>query len=168
MDTQKDKNWRVKKADKDIWSVDTELYLQEIMSMLDTGRKAVIPVSGSSMTPFLCGGRDFVLLESTKYHAVKKGDIVLFLRPTGQFILHRVYSVTKDKYKIIGDAQHIIEGPIWEEQLKAVAVRVKRKGKWLKKWSFWNWFFRWIWIRVVPFRMKIIQVYRYLKIIIKK
>lgn len=151
------------KYEQQLRYVNTEEYLDEIVKILQTGKQAMIPISGSSMTPFLCAQRDFVLLESSKDHAIKKGDIVLFRRPTGKFVLHRVWSVNKETFKMVGDGQQFIEGPISASQIKAVVIAVKRKGKWLKKWSFENLFFQWIWIRVIPFRVKILQLYSFVK-----
>lgn len=143
--------------------VDPQAYLPQMVEILDVGRQLLIPVSGNSMMPFLCAGRDYVLLESVKFHPVKRGDIVLFQRETGQFVLHRVWSADRDSYKMIGDGQEFIEGPIGAQQLRAVAVGIKRKGTWLRKGSCWNLFFRWIWLRVVPYRTRILRCYSRLR-----
>lgn len=71
--------------------VDTREYLDRIVSLLTEKDGAVIPVAGNSMEPFLKNGRDQVYLvkpeQNTQY---QPGDIVLFQRKNGQYVLHRI------------------------------------------------------------------------------
>ena len=46
-------------------------------------------------------------------------------------VMHRIYNVKNEEYYLIGDAQTVIEGPIQREQIFAIIIKVKRKGKWL-------------------------------------
>ena len=75
--------------------MDTQAYLDNICSLLQQGHTPVsIPVSGNSMCPFLHPG-DQVFLEKPQ-GALKKGDVVLFTRLTGQYVLHRIRKVNPD------------------------------------------------------------------------
>lgn len=59
-------------------------------------------VVGDSMMPLLRQGKDFVKVVSAP-DKLKKYDIALFKRPTGEYVLHRVVKVKSDFYIICGD-----------------------------------------------------------------
>lgn len=122
-------------------TVDTKGYLSALCDIAQNGEVVSTVVSGGSMTPFLGSNRDYVYLEVPKKEP-KKGDIVLFLRAGGDYVLHRIKRVTKEGYYMIGDRQTVLEGPIKREQIKLLAVMVKRKGKLLYpqniKWKFYS------------------------------
>lgn len=85
--------------------LDTKAYLDSVCAMLKDGSTAVpVPVKGSSMVPFFREG-DTVYLDSVppKLHV---GDIVLYTRASGDYILHRIVSVSSNgRFTILGDAQ---------------------------------------------------------------
>lgn len=117
-----------------------------------------LTVTGGSMTPFLIGGRDTVFL-SRLHRPVRRGDILLYRRPMGAYVLHRVYRVTEEGYTMVGDAQNILEPGIRKEQVVAIVTQAERKGKMLTPGCFWWDFFEKVWIRVVPLRKGIHRVY---------
>lgn len=144
--------------------MDTQRYLTAVIRLIKEGHRAAIPVRGSSMAPFLADGRDQVLLGPVQ-NRLHRGDIVLFRRKNGQFILHRIVEVKKDicgkpYYYIRGDAQEIGEGPVEPQQICAVAERCMRKGKWLAAWGPCELFFRHLWSRDRFPRKNIIAVWR--------
>ena len=115
--------------------------------------------------PFLVSDRDFVMLSDIG-DGIRKGDIALYQRRNGQFILHRVCKIKKKKlYYMIGDAQNVIEGPIMQEQIRAKVVKIMRNGIWISKTCFWWWFFEVIWIRMIPVRKYIWRGYQLWKTI---
>ena len=67
--------------------------LEEILA---SGGSASIVVSGSSMRPFLKGGRDIVCLRTCTEKDLKQGQILLFKRPDQSLVLHRVRSILPD------------------------------------------------------------------------
>ena len=132
--------------------VDTKEYLDMVSDLLREGRKNVpVTVAGSSMTPFFHHG-DTVYLEAPR-KPLKRGDVVLYVRPTGQYVLHRIVRVNADgSFIMLGDAQVDRE---WIEgcaAVRGIVVRVLHKGKVLTKRSFRWWFFEKIWPLVVPLR----------------
>ena len=143
--------------------VDPRIYLSEIERIIQDGKEVVIPVSGGSMSPFLVGGRDYVMLEKAVIYRLKKGDIVLYQRENGQFVLHRIWKIKRKKFYMIGDGQSKAEGPVGQEKIRAVVSKIKRKGKWIEKKSFWEYFFRIVWIRIIPFRGNIRRYWRKVK-----
>lgn len=105
-----------------------ELYplMREI---LDGGGDFTLTVTGTSMFPFILGGRDRVTL-SPLTGRLKKNDLPLYRRVDGAFVLHRVVRVEKDgTYTMCGDHQWNRERGIRQEQLVALATAYVRKGK---------------------------------------
>ncbi len=116
---------------------------------LEQGQEVVLTVTGSSMRPFLRHGRDrVVLVKPADPAALQAGDVPLYRRHSGQFVLHRI--VERDdghsryrwldreeypsacvgggvRYTLLGDAQTNPEPGIRPQQVVAVA-----KGFWIK------------------------------------
>lgn len=61
-------------------------YIGAILSETEAGGVMEMPVFGSSMAPFLIHGRDAVRLVKCTYPP-KRGEIVLFRRLDGQYVL---------------------------------------------------------------------------------
>ena len=84
--------------------LDTKEYLDTVVELLAQGHRDVtVPVKGSSMVPFLHNG-DVVYLNLPERPA-KRGDILLYLRPDGRYILHRVVRRRKRGLLMTGEAQ---------------------------------------------------------------
>lgn len=83
------------------------------------GQSVRIAVTGSSMQPFLRPHLDSVELIQAGLATIEPGDIVLFRRRGGAFILHRLYRKSQDQCYFVGDAQTTIEGPIEAHQIVA-------------------------------------------------
>lgn len=78
-----------------------EVLLGEISSLLAEGREVSFTPKGTSMLPFIRGGRDSVTLK--KLAEVKVGDIVLVRLPDSRYVLHRVWSLDGDSLELMGD-----------------------------------------------------------------
>ena len=98
--------------------LDTNQYLDAVCRMIEEGKENVpVPVKGVSMRPFLRDG-DFAYLVSLP-RKLKRGDIVLFQRKNGQYVLHRIYKILKNgSYLLLGDSQLEPE-PVNAGQLRA-------------------------------------------------
>lgn len=139
--------------------IHTERFLSAVASLLEDGKQTAIPVSGSSMVPFLAGGRDRVLL-CAPGEALRKGQIALFRRSGGAFVLHRVCRVLADgSYEFAGDAQTRREGPVEHSQIVGVVGRVCRKGKWQGEDSLIWRFFAGPWRWLLPLRPLLFRLY---------
>jgi len=115
-------------------SIDTHEYMDFIKSLNEDGYVASLIVTGNSMYPFFKHKRDIVYLE--KIDSLNKGDIVLYQRDTGQFVLHRLIDIKGDLFYFRGDAQVFIEGPLKKDQLIAYVSYAKRKGKMIYRNTF--------------------------------
>lgn len=131
--------------------VSPELVMEPLLNLLEETSAVPLVISGSSMTPFLAPGRDTVYLSKVTA-PLKRGDMVLYQRQNGRYILHRVFRADADTYTMVGDAQTVLETGIRTDQVRAIVTAVRRKGKLLQKGNFrWD-FFENVWIRLVPFR----------------
>ena len=87
----------------------------------EQGREVRMVISGSSMAPFLIHGRDSIFFRAPA-RELRKGDIVFYERPGGQFVVHRICRVHAEGYDIIGDAQTEIEHHVQRKQIFAPEV----------------------------------------------
>lgn len=137
-----------------------DVLLEEYRELLKDESVEVLPlvISGNSMSPFLIHGRDTIYL-SRLTRPVKRGDVLLYQRENGAYVLHRVYRVDDSSFTMVGDAQTELELGIRPEQVIAIMTSAERKGKKQAPGSFWWEFFEKIWIRMVPLRPIVRKVY---------
>lgn len=91
------------------------------------GQTVTIPVTGTSMRPTLQYG-DVVTLASTADKTVVRGDVVLYRRENGQFVLHRAVRVKKDTVDFCGDAQVDMERDVPKSALIGVVIGYTKNG----------------------------------------
>lgn len=142
--------------------LEPEVWMEPLLALLEETDAVPLMISGSSMTPFLVHGRDTVYLSKVQ-QPPKRGDMILYRRDNGAYVLHRIYGADKNSYTLVGDAQTLLEPGIRPEQVLAVVTAVRRKGKLLQKGSFWWDFFEKVWIRMVPLRPAVRAGYTCLK-----
>ena len=142
--------------------LEPEQLMPKLLEMLEVTEPVPLVISGSSMTPFLVHGRDTVYLSKEK-EPLRRGNMVLYRRDSGNYILHRVYRVEETTFTMVGDAQTWLEPGIRPDQILAIVTAVRRKGKVLQPGSFWWDFFEKVWIRMVPLRPAMMKTYACLK-----
>lgn len=142
--------------------MDPEQLIGPLLALLADTDSVPLIITGDSMSPFLAHGRDTVHL-SKMTSPPKRGDMILYRRDNGRYVLHRVYQVGTAACTMVGDAQTKLEPDIRPEQMLAIVTAVSRKGKLLQKGSFWWDFFEKVWIRMVPLRPAVRAVYTLLK-----
>lgn len=138
--------------------LDTDAYVSALRDLVNEGKECRLLISGSSMAPFLVHERDSIIF-SKPQRELQRGDMVFYQRENGQFVMHRILHVKPEGLYIVGDAQTEIEGPVNPKQVFAVVTRAQRKGKWIGPGDFWWWFFRTVWLRLVPVRKIILKLY---------
>ncbi len=87
-----------------------------------------IPITGTSMNPLLVEGRDYVLIKKAEGPLVI-GDIPLYRRDNGAFVLHRVVDKKDDGYIMCGDNQFLLEKGITDRHVIGVVCSICRDGK---------------------------------------
>ena len=138
--------------------LDTDAYVSALRDLVNEGKECRLLISGSSMAPFLVHERDSIIF-SKPQRELQRGDMVFYQRETGQFVMHRILHVKPEGLYIVGDAQTEIEGPVNPKQVFAVVTKAQRKGKWIGPGDFWWWFFRTVWLWLVPVRKIILKLY---------
>ncbi|MGN0526867.1 MAG: S24/S26 family peptidase [Acutalibacteraceae bacterium] len=113
-----------------------------ILEAFDLEKSFKINITGTSMKPLLIQGRDYV--EIVKPHLpLNVGDIPLYRRDDGSFVLHRVVAVNEDGYVMCGDNQYVLESGIKDSQIIGVVKTICRDGRkfdvqsdeWYKKYT---------------------------------
>ena len=139
-------------------------WIPVMLEFVNDGKLFKLSPKGISMYPIIVGKRDFAKLKKIEF-PLKRGDICLYRRDNGKYVLHRIYKVDYDKreYYMMGDYQRIIEGPLREEQMLAVADSIVRKGKEIscsdRRYRFWTS----LWMILRPVRPYILKIYDMLK-----
>ena len=98
-----------------------------IEESISTGGEFRLFHKGKSMMPLLREGKDSVLL--VKPDNIQKNDIVLFVRESGQFVMHRVVKIKGDEYIMCGDYQCVLERGIKKENIVAKVKGVFRENE---------------------------------------
>lgn len=142
--------------------VSPDLVMDQLLGLLEDTPAVPLRVTGSSMTPFLVPGRDTVYLSKIA-EPLRRGDLVLYRRLDGSYVLHRVLGWDGAFYSMIGDAQSAAEPGIHRDQILAIVTAVRRKETLLRKGSFLWAFFEKVWIRMIALRAPVRDLYYYFK-----
>lgn len=105
---------------------------------------------GISMLPLLRQGIDTVKLVKPTL-PLKKFDVILYKRPDGKYVLHRILKIKKNEYYLCGDNQLFIEKGVKESWIIAIMdgfyrgdeyidVTNKKYLKYVKKRTSTRWF----------------------------
>ena len=107
-----------------------ELKMEDLIPLLQeqlsSGANARLLVTGTSMQPLLRNKKDSVLLCAPQ--RPKKGHILLYRRPGGQYVLHRVVALGETTLLCCGDNQWRKE-PILPQQVEATVCAYYRGEK---------------------------------------
>ena len=145
---------------------------------LAQGQEVVLTVTGNSMSPFLRHQKDQVVLVACDPAALRPGDVPLFRRRNGKYVLHRI--VERDdgvactrwgqeqplpshcdslQYTMLGDAQWQEEPHIAPDQIVACATAFISRGK---RWECDSDAYRrnrLRWHRLLPLRPVLVRLY---------
>lgn len=139
-------------------TLDTKEYLDTVCALLEQGNTCVpVPVTGTSMTPFLDPG-DTVYLQLPD-RPPEIGDIVLFTRPDGQYVLHRIVAREPDgSFQLLGDRQTLREH-VPAGQILARVCRATHRGRPLTPASFRWKFFAVLWRKLEGIRPRLLGLW---------
>lgn len=98
-----------------------ETYLKENGTLL-------YAIRGVSMLPLLRQDRDLVMLERPRERC-RPGDVVLYRRASGQYVLHRVIAVRPADYVILGDNCANREYGVTDDDILGVMTGFVRNGR---------------------------------------
>ncbi len=121
-----------------------------LIEILAAGGSAEITVSGISMYPMLRDGISQVRL--TAAADLHVGDLPLYRRENGAYVLHRIVGRDGEKFICCGDNQWHIETGVERTQIVAVVTDFKRTERWRSCDSRVYRLYVWLWIRLRPLR----------------
>ena len=115
---------------------------------MEQGQEVVFTITGNSMSPFLRNRKDQVVLTTCDPTTLQPGDVPLYRRRSGKYVLHRLVErddgVTRTRYGLdealpsrcdslrytmLGDAQWQEEPGIAPDQIIVVATAFISRGK---------------------------------------
>ena len=110
---------------------------------------------GNSMMPLIKEGRDVLIIERHSGR-LSKYDIPLYLRPDGQYVLHRIIRVYEDSYVTAGDNRSCRE-TVSDTQIVGVLTGIIRRGKTLSLDRLPYRIYTHLWCDLFPIRAFIIR-----------
>lgn len=117
---------------------------------------------GDSMMPFIRQGRD-VLVISRAEGRLKRYDIPLYKRDSGQYVLHRILKVRKNDYIICGDNRCIREYGITDRHIIGVLTGIIRDGREIPLTDRKYRIYVHLWCDFFTLRAFIIRIWHFLK-----
>ena len=90
--------------------------------------KLIYTNRGDSMMPLIKQDRDLLIIKPV-HGRLKKYDVPLYKRDSGQYVLHRVLKVRENDYVICGDNRYSKEYGITDRHIIGVLTAVVRDGK---------------------------------------
>ena len=80
------------------------------------------------MAPLIQQGRDLLVIERAQGR-LKKYDVPLYRRDSGQYVLHRILKVRKNDYVMCGDNRYKKEFGVSDSQIIGVLTTIIRNGR---------------------------------------
>ena len=117
---------------------------------------------GDSMRPLIRQDRDILIIEKPQGR-LKKYDVPLYKRDSGQYVLHRILKVRDSDYVICGDNRYCKEYGITDRHIIGVLTAVVRDGK---EMPITDWRYRLyvhLWCDLFPLRAVILKARRFPK-----
>lgn len=109
--------------------------------LLKGGNGVRIAPQGTSMWPTILPGRDKVEVQPVE-RRIRRGDVVLYRRPSGILVLHRVVKIHEDRLWFCGDNQFEVEGPLPASCVLGVMSARIRGNKHIEtdslRWRAWS------------------------------
>lgn len=84
---------------------------------------------GDSMMPLLRQGKDLMVISRKPEGRLKKYDVPLYKRDSGQYVLHRILKVREGDYVICGDNRWRREYGIEDRHIIGVLTAIVRDGQ---------------------------------------
>jgi len=130
--------------------------------ILEKEGRLVYSNAGDSMLPLIREGRDLLVIERPSGR-LKKYDVPLYRRDSGQYVLHRVLKVRENDYIICGDNRWQKESGIEDRHILGVLTAVIRDGRELPLTGWRYMLFVRLWCGLFPLRALILKTIYILK-----
>ena len=143
-----------------IRTLSNEIVIKEAIALLQEGRSVVLPVKGSSMHPFIIGGRESVELV-TPPSPLKVGDVVLAWVTGSYYAIHRIIGIEGNRVTLMGDGNIAVTEQCTVDEVAALAEYViAPNGKRRYLYSTGRLRFSRLWCRLLPVRRWLLAIYR--------
>ena len=130
--------------------------------LLKNGR-LIYTNKGDSMFPLILENKTLLIIEKKPEGRLKKYDVPLYQRDSGQYVLHRILEVRKNDYVICGDNRWGREYGITDRHIIGVLTGVVRKGKKISVDDPMYKLYVHIWCDAFPVRAFIIRGWQFVK-----
>ena len=110
-------------------TIANEVLLEDAATLMNEGRDVMLTPLGSSMLPFIRGGKDSVRLRKMPDVSVGDIDVVLYRRPPESYVLHRVIERNDRKLTLMGDGNIAGTEACSTEDVMGSVVGIVRNGK---------------------------------------
>ena len=111
---------------------------------------------GDSMRPLIRQGRDLLVIEPPNGR-LKRLDVPLYKRDSGQYVLHRILKVRPDDYVICGDNRWSREYGITDRHIVGVLTAIIRDGKEIPMTDWRLRLYAHLWCDLFPLRAGILR-----------
>lgn len=139
-------------------NVQNDLLIPEIVRLIKDGTAVTFTPKGSSMLPFIRGGKDSVELKSAE--GAKVGDIVLARVGQSAYVIHRIIRIEGDEVTLMGDGNIAGKEYCRREDIMALATKIIRNGKETDCRSFGHRSAATTWKLFLPARRYLLAIYR--------
>ncbi len=117
---------------------------------------------GDSMLPLIRQGRDILVIAPVNGR-LKKYDVPLYRRDSGQYVLHRVIKVRDHDYVTCGDNRWRTESGITDRHVLGVLVSLIRNGREISLTDPVYRLYVFAWCTLFPVRAIILRGLKYIK-----
>ena len=136
--------------------------MSDFHSELEKHGKIIYTNVGDSMMPLIKQGRDVLIIQKNDGR-LKKYDIPLYQRDSGQYVLHRILKVRENEYIICGDNRCHKETGITDRHIIGLLTGIIRNGREISVTDFRYRVYVHLWCDFFPVRVFLIKVRDFLK-----
>lgn len=137
-----------------------------IKETVSAGKDVTIISTGGSMRPLWHDRKNNITLTACDPQALKRGDVPLFCRDNGTYVIHRIAKVYEDSFEIVGDAQYITER-VDKSSIIAVVKSFSYHGKTVGVTNTVYRMYSSVWLWLLPVRRYIFAIVRRIKKLFK-
>ncbi len=130
--------------------------------IIERDGKLIYTNVGDSMHPLIRQDRDLLIIEKPEGR-LKKYDVPLYKRDSGQYVLHRILKVRDDDYVICGDNRCSREYGITDRHIIGVLTAVVRDGKEISVTDLKYRLYVHLWCGLFPLRVFILKAGKFPK-----
>lgn len=148
------------KSDSEVKTLAVETIISEAVALVEEGRRVILPVKGSSMHPFIIGGRESVELIKP-LEPLKVDDVVLAWVDGSHYVIHRIIGIDGDKVSLMGDGNtQGIEHCRTDEVSALAEYVIAPNGKRRYLYTKARLCIAHLWRKLLPVRRWILAIYR--------